>query len=1401
MNYNWKRFWCQPTDRFEFDHRGYLYDPDSSMGSIYNPEIVPFAKIADTKCLALLGEPGIGKSTTLETEYNILNAQIKTEGNDTVLLDLRAYGSEDRLIDNIFNNPKFISWIKGTHNLHIFLDSLDECLLKISNISSILLSELRNYPIERLNLCIACRTADWPLYLKNGLIAIWGEENFKSYELLPLRRIDVSEAAKTEGFDPDEFLNLIESLDVVPLAIKPVTLEFLINIYRKEGKFPSKKVDLYHQGCRILCEEPNQARRDIKLTGNLTPDMRLIIAARIAAVTMFSNRFAIWTGLDRGDVPVEDVKISELTGGSENIQGNKLEISDSEIQEAISTGLFTSRGDNHMGWSHQTYAEFLAGWYLFKHEMTTDQIMNLLIHPIDPHKKLIPQLHETAAWIASFSPNIFREIINIDPEVLLRSDVTTLAEDERKILVNILLKHYDEGKLLDVNWGIRKEFKKLYYTGLDDDLKPYMSKKEKGLVVRRVAINISQACELKSLAKGLLDIALDSTDDYHIRTHAAAAVSTLGDNEVTLQLKPLVFKNVVDDIFDDLKGYALIALWPNQISIAELFSGLTPRKRPEYSGSYFSFMVSHCAQKLNPDDLPFALEYIHRNLNEFTTHYIYIYREIMLKAVEYLENTSILDEFTKIVFMRLKNHHDIFDNAYDEEIRNTFLNNAKKRHLLIERLIHLFSEYEHLHSITILSQTPLLDEKDFYWMLEHALAPQSDIQINKQWAKLIRETINWKNPHHLDLLLLACQKSEIIENEFSKEFKPIELESPEAQELIDYYKKEQEIVSKGRNKPLSIAASPEFISKRLEQFENGNLDSWWILNDEMIHDAYNKGQNSNFDSDLTKLPLWEIIEQPLKLRILDTAKEYILKYIPAINLWLSDNRYYHPSLSGYRAIRLIYQQDVQSLSNYNKEIWKKWAHSILAFPSFNEADEDQNIQKQIVEQIYRQAPDEIILALLGLIDKENKNDSFHSINKLLGLIYKCLDEKLTKRLLEKMKEPTMNPTCMGSIMSFLLESNVNEVKDYAQSILNDYLLRGNGKDKAIVSASYLLTFGDTSTWPLVLSTIQTDPEFGKELFNYLTTYRSDSENLITKLNEENLADLFLWLVNIYPYGGDSEYFSGHISHLEYLRDSILRFLKDKGTIEACNELKRIEKELPTLNWIKWIVYEAQQIMRQRTWVPPKPEEILKVASNNKLRLIQNGSQLLDVIIESLIRLEHKLQGETPAAIDLWDEKSKNKYQPKDENSFSDYVKRHFNDDLKEKGIISNREVQIRRGRGSSGENTDIHIDAVIKDSNDIAFDVITVIIECKGSWNKDLYTAMNNQLVQRYMKDNTCNDGLYLVGWYNCKQWDDEDYKKHISINLCGDKEKTKDSLEKQAADLSDEITHIKSFVINCGLR
>jgi len=116
--YNWKRFWCPRSGSINLADGGYLYDPEAEWGKIYNPDLVTFEAISGFPCLALLGEPGIGKTHALEAEQSKIISKIQEQGGQVLQLDLRSYGSEDRLIRRLFDSPEFTAWFRGTYQLH-----------------------------------------------------------------------------------------------------------------------------------------------------------------------------------------------------------------------------------------------------------------------------------------------------------------------------------------------------------------------------------------------------------------------------------------------------------------------------------------------------------------------------------------------------------------------------------------------------------------------------------------------------------------------------------------------------------------------------------------------------------------------------------------------------------------------------------------------------------------------------------------------------------------------------------------------------------------------------------------------------------------------------------------------------------------------------------------------------------------------------------------------------------------------------------------------------------------------------------------------------------------------------------------------------------------------------------
>ncbi len=335
--YNWQRFWSPRDGTIRLDEDGFLYDPHSRYGHILKPGAVPLEEILSVPCLGLLGEPGSGKSRTLKRERARITERIEAEGDRTLWLDLAAYSDEARLERKLLESSEFERWRSGAYKLHLFLDSLDECLLQLTTVTKLLINELQDCPVKRLFLRVACRTAVWPASFEAGLCEIWGRESVAVYELAPLRRSDVVEAVLATGLNPHAFLAEIFKREAVALAVRPVTLDMLLGLYARSGSLPSRQKDLYLEGCKLLAEEVNPVRRDTGLSGEFTGAQREIVASRIAATTVFANREAVWTGRGRAERNEDDVTVSDLAGGTERTGDDPFRVTEDAIRETLST--------------------------------------------------------------------------------------------------------------------------------------------------------------------------------------------------------------------------------------------------------------------------------------------------------------------------------------------------------------------------------------------------------------------------------------------------------------------------------------------------------------------------------------------------------------------------------------------------------------------------------------------------------------------------------------------------------------------------------------------------------------------------------------------------------------------------------------------------------------------------------------------------------------------------------------------------------------------------------------------------------------------------------------------------------------------------------------------------------
>ncbi|MEW6531038.1 MAG: HEAT repeat domain-containing protein [Thermodesulfobacteriota bacterium] len=1155
----------------------------------------------DVTCLVLLGEPGIGKSSDLGTHFEVCRARCRDQGDDAQWVDLRSFGDENRLISKLFETPAFRGWRKGRHRLTLFLDSFDECPLRLSHLTALVIDEFkcRDLPFKRLCLRIACSTAVWPPLLEEAFGKFWGKDKVEVYSMAPLTPSAVSIAATANGLNSEAFLSEIRAREATLFAIKPVTLNLLIKLIKGPGQFPSTKYDLYERGMSKLCEDPSESRLSAQRSGQLDAKQRLAVAERIAAATVLCGRTSIWMRGDEGELRETDVPLWELRGLCSLETGGSLEVTEAVLRETLDTGLFTERGPNRLGWAHQTYGEFLAARFLEKHDFSLYQVKPLLFDGSETELRLFPQLSSVAGWLASRRSDIFDEVVKSDPDVLIAIDLSTLGESRKEALVESLLRALEQETLQVPSWSDEAFYPKLAHPRLAVQLRSYIRNRKNSFVVRREAITIAICCDVKDLVQDLLELAFDPIEDIGVREVAASALLDLGDESTKQSLKPFAVAVNDDDVNDGLKGIALQALWPNHISAAEVLGALTAPKRENPLGSYAMFL-SHCfAKHLTSTDFPVALGWVRDQppRESVPNRFQDLMDFVMIMAWNHLDNPKALECFCECILRRLDLDGGFFQHASDTEAWNRAVADDRKRREVLDRILpHLPRPEEDAVRLTD-PQTPMVLPADLQWLIDKLAAPATK-EMEKALIELIRHTFQRNDPEHVEAVLTAIQHNQALANVFAWLWRPIELDSEQAQRLRTDY---DTATARNELRKEYKAQKEEQGVKILLLLERCELGTHTAFVDLTVHMMRRPDGMIMAGSNLKAVHGWKQADQPTRERLVNAAKNYVLDHVPDPATCFDTRKHHVQDKAGLVALRLLRSDAPGFLQTLSPEIWKRWAPLVLSAPTPSERGAGA-AHVELASLAYRFAPAEFIEALIALIDRENRQSG--NIYSLWIIAFRW-DDRMTKALASKLDDNSLTIDSLASLLEELLAREVPEAELFAQSLVSHAIsLPDEAKVKALEAACLLTAFRKAAAWPVIWPIIQQDPEFGRKLM--LRVAWEDGgrgrQSLLRALTEEQLMALFLWLARVFPFEEDPQEEGGHTvsfrEHVADWRDSIPGHLRDRGTQAAVEALERLIVELPNLHWLKPTLLQAKEQHRRRAWVPPTPSELFRTAERN-----------------------------------------------------------------------------------------------------------------------------------------------------------------------------------------------------------
>jgi hypothetical protein len=1342
----WKRFWI-PLDtpiHVGDDGRGFLTDPEGEYLHSLNALAHPLASSADYPCLVLCGDPGLGKSTELSS---LASTYQKTLGpsDNLIKLDFRDIPNENVFARKTFQSPQWQKWTAGPGQMTLIIDSIDEGLIKIPSFLRYLRAELDLYPIGRLRLVLACRAAEWPRAEGKYLLDLWGarlgqneEVNptqdiklFGTLELCPLRHQDVRLAATSYGLDPDLFLEAIYQKSLAGLACRPVTLLLLLREFKAKAKIPDTYRNLYESATRRLLGEVNPERAEalkISRARGDRPTQTLLYAAaqRIGAGLILCGRSAISTST-HGTTQENDLHISDLEDRPTGL------ISEKVLLETLYSPLFTSYGPHRHGFCHQTFAESLAAEFLS--EMPLSQIRNILCGGDANQEYVIPQLGETAAWLAAKRDDFLTHILAIEPVILLRSDMSKVTDERKEQLVDALLTGAHGEEIFDEN-EYHRFYHALRHPRLASQLRPVIEDRTANRVARRMAIDIGEACRVQELAPIYLERVNDSSDLQHIREQCASALEEAIPAGKLALLIPFALGKVSPDTEDSIRGCAIRRLVPDLWSLSESLRALKRPQNTHHYGSYYSLLNFHLPKYVRADELPRLLRFLlcWRECFDRLCWFHLLANEIFNQALLHLHHPEIRNLASLVWILKNRRHHPLPDSDGGKVVKSLIDSDQIRRDFLKAIIENPLSTDEDLYYVRGVRLNLVLS-RDCRWAFEQLASAKSE---KRKWAAIVslflyspEWTQNWD--YFLEVLDASPELKAIL-----PWFRAWSLEEELAVKAKARWTEQQKLAQKyKRQKPLKSVR--ELLTEAFSAGEDP-LKQWPTLAHYLELEETKEGYHRRHDPDPTKCPGWKLLSQPEQGELNKIARLFLISLrarqkIPGA---------YRGAI--YQAVWLLRATVPQDM-DLQEAIKEKCILHLLSYFSYGS-----NHYQEIAALAYRLQRPTSLKFIRKTIKKEvSQENRFHCLSSFR----QAWDSALTQVLTQTIRDCPTKENYVQSGLAFLAQVDPKAALGLATELLRSPALPQESRSAVIAASLYGMP---EHAWGVIWPIIETEDDVAKRaLLRVVAELDHHGNHILPRLSEAQMGKLYLRLRRLFPFDDPPQTSDSTVTPdraIVWFRNDVINALTNRANDTACQELIRLAAELPSESvWLKWRCNQARTAKRRQVWTPPDPRELIHLEHDRNRRFVKDTNDLQNLILESLERLQVLLTGrDLPRAEDLWRwdgaDPARANINPKEENFFSSYLAARLREDLSKHGTFVGRELQLR-----PGQRTDIHVSAIANDITPKELNSLHVVIEIKGCWNPEIKTALKHQLVETYLRPNGLTHGIYLVGWFVCDAW------------------------------------------------
>jgi len=1401
ITYPWQRYWMPGTSTAGLPAPADYFIPPTGAAALEHWQATP--------CLVLVGEPGMGKSAEWQR-------QLATTPTSS-FLNLGDFSSGKQIRKAIQRLPAVQYWQQhpGT-DLWLWLDSFDEALLHEAKLVQALLRLLAEWPTTGLHLRLLCRTATWPDYFTKELRRYFGREQaVEVLQLAPLTRQQVRQAAEAHTIDTEAFETAVERAEAVALASLPVTLGLLLRLWQA-GEFTAaagRGIELLEKGCRLLCAENWDPTRSTYQQAD--PERRFRLAAQLALLMVGSGRQQLTD--DETDNGRQRLRLRDVTDEPLLFADKAAPIPDhAAVRELVEhCGLFVATATGSR-WVHPVFADYLAAWALHQAAIPPAQLRNLL-RAEAPEAGLVLALRDLGVWLAALSPTFATDLIQLDPLTAIRADVVASTDAQRTDLTERLLeltaaRHF---------YPQRAEayLSRLAHPGLATQLEEVLRQPGTPIEAQWLAYKIAASCRVCELVPLLLQQALDATLLTSLRTEALKTLHALASLAECRPLRSLLANLPADDQDDEFRGWLLRLLWPQEMTVRELLPLLSARRNTSFYGAYHFFLdpasPNGLRAGLTPAALPTLIYWLVRRPNRAlpTANHetIKAVRTSVLRVGWETTADSRTLAWLALGLRRWITRHEVAFIPTQALPRHRVLARWVQRRQLPAAwdLTYLFPAGYVRAGQDATSRQSLVDTADIEFVLDqlrqtthlattdrlfgtalqllHRLAANHDPTFQTNFAALY----TLATTRNLDAGRDWVWE---LEEEATQYFRNSHLEEQRAHQEQNRRARQQN--RRARQAQQWNRRTPYLLWRLTDPTRSNPVPAWryarWLLL------RSGNGQHNPYQIEVTGGFAWQLADPRLQTRLTDLAWRVMQVAPPQLPTRQPHNSFATEQAVPLAALLLCQTECPQRLANWPAAAWQPWLRAIL----YGFLAEEQRRELFAVARLYHRRT--VLRQVTGEADFwAQLTAESHGYVRLNQLLREIPDPVLWRLALGGVMRGHWPLSFSQQVLAQLLQLGFRPAELFREALFTQartaptwHILTFTALRTELEQAASAATW-----WPAWQRLLGLGLETARVLLQRLDGTPSWIAPLPADLSDEQLSELLRWSVldlGISEENGPDDWRHhrrGRV-RLRTFRNTIAKRLAERATPVAWNALRELAEQLAYPSWLAYHVDEARETYSRRSWQAPAPAQLLDFLRHAARRWPQSSADVLDLVLESLDRLQARLQGEPARAQDLWQQVAAqtgyrivrgNKVVI--ENRVTDYVQGFLNDDLERHLFSTQREVQLRAAAGGQrGQELDLYVQAVPLDTQGRprVGERLLVFIEAKHHDNSEVATALQAQLVNRYLRQHEARTGLFLVYWH----------KPGAANELAA----LRQQLSQQAAQASADGLLLKSYVLDIRL-